>query len=300
MHRNKKFIIIFSLTICVAFGAILFANALELNWPTSPGLPGITLDNNSDLTALVQYLYQWGIALGGLAAFVSLVIAGFGYLTSTGDPSKMQDAKDRATSAFLGLVLLLGSWLILNTINPELTTLRPIGFGSNLPTGDACTVDQDCPLSQNATEAGHPWSVKYTCENGFCMPDRVAYSCSRVNVCPYTMTSDQLWQRQPVGGPNGCVGYVIDEKTFQWIVDPEKVKSIQSFYTVNGVEYLCGPTACGCTIQLFAGGWLGILACGDMMVPVVAWDGNLQKRVDQEIHCIRIWSPESETNAFPS
>jgi hypothetical protein len=41
-----------------------------------------------------------------------------------GEPAKLGEAKDRIRSAFFGLILLLGSWLILNTINPQLTTLK--------------------------------------------------------------------------------------------------------------------------------------------------------------------------------
>jgi len=295
MTKNGKYLLISFLVIVSAVGIGSVALALELNWPSSPA--GTVLDNTSDLTDLVKYFYEWGVALGGLATFVSLVIAGFTYLTSVGDPGKIKDAKDRATSGFLGLILLLGSWLILNTINPELTTLKPIGFGANLPTGAACTVDQDCPPSQNATAAGHPWSVKYKCDSGFCMPDRIARACSKVYVCPYTMTEANLWINQPIPP---CLGYVISENSFQWEIDPQSAKSIQSFFTGDdGAEYLCGPTACGCTVQLFAGGFLGILACGDMMTQVPAWDGNLQKRVDQSIHCLRVWSPESGTNPFP-
>jgi hypothetical protein len=41
-----------------------------------------------------------------------------------GEPAKLGEAKDRIRSAFFGLILLLGSWLILNTINPQLTTFK--------------------------------------------------------------------------------------------------------------------------------------------------------------------------------
>jgi hypothetical protein len=59
-----------------------------------------------------------------LAAFISLVIGGFQYLTSMGEPARLAEAKDRIRSAFFGLILLLSSWLILNAINPQLTTFK--------------------------------------------------------------------------------------------------------------------------------------------------------------------------------
>lgn len=117
--KNKKvlFLLIFLGIFFVSFNIL----ALEVDWPPSP--VGTRLTDESTLTQLVQYLYEWGIALGGLAAFVALVIAGFYYLTSMGDPGKIREAKDRINSAVLGLILLMGSWIILHEINPELTTL---------------------------------------------------------------------------------------------------------------------------------------------------------------------------------
>ena len=73
---------------------------------------------------MVKYFYEWTIAIAGLAVFFILVMAGFQYLTSVGDPAKMKDATGRIKSALLGLVLLLSSYLILNLINPGLTTLK--------------------------------------------------------------------------------------------------------------------------------------------------------------------------------
>jgi hypothetical protein len=85
----------------------------EISWPISP--LGTRLTGCSPLTILVKYFYEWGIALGGLAAFISLIIGGFQYLTSMGEPAGIREAKDRIYSAFFGLILLLGSWLILKS-----------------------------------------------------------------------------------------------------------------------------------------------------------------------------------------
>ena len=104
--------------------------ALETNWPPSPFGTQLT---SCSLTVLVKYIYEWGIGIGGLAAFIALVIAGFQYLTSAGNAIKMGDAMKRMHSAVLGLVLLLGSVLILNTINPQLTTLKMPEINTGIP-----------------------------------------------------------------------------------------------------------------------------------------------------------------------
>ncbi len=100
------------------------ASALQVDWPDSP--LGTPLNDSSELPQLIQYLYEWGVALGGLAVFVVLLYSGFQYLISTGNPAQITATQESIKSAVIGLVLLLGSWLILYTINPELTTFKPL------------------------------------------------------------------------------------------------------------------------------------------------------------------------------
>jgi len=118
---SKKKNILFLLVLIGIFSMGFKVFALELNWPSSPG--GITLDDNSILTELIAYIYEWAMAIGGIATFIALVSAGFQYLTSAGNATKMSDATKQITSAITGLVLLLSTFLILSTINPELTVL---------------------------------------------------------------------------------------------------------------------------------------------------------------------------------
>jgi len=97
--------------------------AYELEWPNSPA--GTSIGEGTTITTLVKYIYEWGISLGILFTFIAIVIAGFTYMTSTGNPSKISEAQGNIKDAFIGLALLLSSWLILNTINPALTNLTP-------------------------------------------------------------------------------------------------------------------------------------------------------------------------------
>jgi len=123
--------ILLLLVLAGLFFVFAYANALQTNWPPSP-IIGTSLDQDSTLPTLIKYFYEWGISLGGLAAFISLIIAGIQYLTSMGDPTKMKESFDRISSAFFGIILLLSSLLILNTINPDLTSLRKEPFNPDL------------------------------------------------------------------------------------------------------------------------------------------------------------------------
>ncbi len=125
MKRNKKYFLLTALTLFF-LSLPAFLLALQVDWPPSP--VGRDLSTSTVLHEFVAYLYEWGVAIGGLVVFVVLVFAGFQYLTSTGNPAKMADAMSRIKAAVLGLVLLISSWLILSIINPELVTLREITF----------------------------------------------------------------------------------------------------------------------------------------------------------------------------
>ena len=131
LYISKK--LFFFLTLLVVLGiasnALAFDFTLELDWPVSPGKTELTHESN--ISEMVKYFYEWGISLGGIAVFFSLIMSGFKYLTSVGNENKMREAKDKISSSLFGLLLLLSSFLILNIINPELTTLRiPDDIGS--------------------------------------------------------------------------------------------------------------------------------------------------------------------------
>lgn len=77
----------------------------------------------------IARLYQIGFGVVGVAAFFSIVFGGLQYTVSAGNPSKISDAKDRIEGAIYGILLLLMSWIILNTINPRIVALgQPGGF----------------------------------------------------------------------------------------------------------------------------------------------------------------------------
>ncbi len=92
--------------------------ALQLDYPD-----WLPLETDMSLKDLVGALFNMFLVIAGAAAFIMIVVGGFRYLTSMGNPSKMGDAKSQVFNALIGLVLLLASFLILNTIGPELVEL---------------------------------------------------------------------------------------------------------------------------------------------------------------------------------
>ncbi|MFA6485930.1 MAG: pilin [Candidatus Magasanikbacteria bacterium] len=72
----------------------------------------------------IRTVYKIGIAVASLLAAVMMVIAGLEWTASGGNSEAIGRAKKRIGGAAVGLVLAMGSYLILNTINPALVNLR--------------------------------------------------------------------------------------------------------------------------------------------------------------------------------
>ncbi len=77
----------------------------------------------ADVATLLKGLFRILFSLAALLAVTRLVIGGIMYMTSDVAGSKSQ-AKKWAMSSLYGLLILAGSYLILNTINPDLIKLN--------------------------------------------------------------------------------------------------------------------------------------------------------------------------------
>lgn len=90
------------------------------------GIPGLDpggLDSNTYINAL----YIIAISLAAALAVVKLLLAGLRYIVSDVIPSKEQAKKD-IRNALIGLLIVIGAVLVLNTINPNLTDLDVLRF----------------------------------------------------------------------------------------------------------------------------------------------------------------------------
>lgn len=112
---------------------------------------------NLNLPELISNFYQWALGIGGLIALGILIFAGILYTISPGNSSRQGDAKTWIGSAIVGLVLLFGSYAILNTVNPDLTKLKfsldEIQFAN--PTGEPA-VSSESPKPGEKVSLGIP------------------------------------------------------------------------------------------------------------------------------------------------
>lgn len=74
----------------------------------------------------ITAIYNYAIGIVGILAAVVLMFGGILWLTAGGSAEKIGNAKSWIGAALTGLVLTLASYMILNTINPDLLKFKPI------------------------------------------------------------------------------------------------------------------------------------------------------------------------------
>ncbi|MDE2019660.1 MAG: hypothetical protein KGJ13_04945, partial [Patescibacteria group bacterium] len=84
----------------------------------SPGIPGTNLTAASGTApgAFVANFYQFALLISGVLAFVVIVYGGVRSALSAGNPSAVSEGRKYIWSSLLGILLLAGAYIILNTV----------------------------------------------------------------------------------------------------------------------------------------------------------------------------------------
>lgn len=165
--KNNKILIILFL---LSFPLIIFADDFSL----SP--PGFTEGETPEFLTLLGWILKAAIFTVSILAMLMIIVGGVQYVLagSTGNPDKIGDAQSRIMMSIYGILLALSSWLILNTINPDLLKLElnipGLGGGNSTTTPPVeggnqnwvCIISEPCSVTRIANE-----EACSTCE-GFC------------------------------------------------------------------------------------------------------------------------------------
>lgn len=116
----KRYLRVFTLGLII-LAALGAANTV---WGVtiSTNLPGLA--PSTDPGGFVANFYQFALMVGGILAFGAIVYGGVKYTFARGDPPGMSEGKEWVKGALLGLLLLVGAYIILNTINPDIVSLK--------------------------------------------------------------------------------------------------------------------------------------------------------------------------------
>ena len=100
--------------------SIIPREILTVSCIASDGDPGINTAIGcipvTSQTSLLAFILPWAVGVGGGTAFVLIVVGGFLYMSSAGDPQRVKAAKQLLTSAIIGLLLIIFSVYILDLI----------------------------------------------------------------------------------------------------------------------------------------------------------------------------------------
>jgi len=93
----------------------------------------VTIDGNS-IGRYIQEVYNYAVGAVGILATITMMWGGVRWLTAGGNKEAVADAQSWIKGSLTGLVLIMTSYLILYTINPDLIFFKTISLSTILKT----------------------------------------------------------------------------------------------------------------------------------------------------------------------
>jgi hypothetical protein len=165
------------------------SNALATNIVINPGLPGVTNVSTTGPAGWIAGFYNFALIIAGILAFGAIVYGGVRAAASAGNPSGISEGRAWIYSALLGLLLLGCAWLILHTINPNLTKLQV----PTLSTVNTQNTQSSNPGSNGVTCTSPSFACGLTC-------------CAQGQMCSSQSGIGPTCSGQPTNGCGVCGG----------------------------------------------------------------------------------------------
>ncbi len=124
MKALKKTIPIVFLLFLFA-GSVASGNTLEIDYPEIGGFRPV-YEETGGISEYLLYITQFLIGLSIVVTVFSLVKAGILWMTSAGKPLKIKESKEQLSSALMGLLIILFSFVFLSAIDPTLLELKEL------------------------------------------------------------------------------------------------------------------------------------------------------------------------------
>jgi hypothetical protein len=105
----------------------------------------------------IRDIYKYAVGIVGILAAVVLMFGGVVWLTAGGNQTRIGEAKAWIGASLTGLIIVLTSYMILYTVNPDLVRFRPIEIRvvEEDKTSVTCT---NLPEAQCKSAAGCKWA----------------------------------------------------------------------------------------------------------------------------------------------
>jgi len=146
--KTIYFTILFSFLVLFFLDSFLFVLAqdrqLEVNYPE---ILGIKPTAKTGLPEYIKYLFNFAVITSGFILFSVFIYSGILFLLAGDNPTKISEARSWISGGILGVLILLSSWIILHTINPQLFTFQFPPIKIKLPKYEVkkCAKDEECP-----------------------------------------------------------------------------------------------------------------------------------------------------------
>ena len=125
MKFEKKHKTLFLFFVAALLSASGFVYASEISYPP---VFGLSLNDGSTFPEYARYFFSIGIFISATLAALVIIFGGIYYLVSFGRGQFTGEGKEWIKAGFLGLFLILGAYLIVYTINPDLAIFRLNGL----------------------------------------------------------------------------------------------------------------------------------------------------------------------------
>jgi len=139
------------------------------------------------LADYISGLFRYAIPVAAILAVVMMMVGGLQWLTSAGDSGRVGAAKKRIMNAVVGLMLLVGSYLLLNTVNPELVLLPALRIKTVPP--DPLILQLQNPIDS----AGNPVATGTSNDSSYSIAGGTGTYQARYftpGTCPVTLTAE--------------------------------------------------------------------------------------------------------------
>ena len=85
----------------------------------APSFPATV--RTQDLPTLIRTVINWALYLSAIVAVIFIIIGGFMYITSAGDPAKATKGRTTLVNALIGLAIIILSYMIVQVVYNFLT-----------------------------------------------------------------------------------------------------------------------------------------------------------------------------------
>ncbi len=114
-------------------------------------------DSTTTISKYVKAVYDYLLSIVGITAAIVLMVGGIMWLTAGGSSEKVSQAKSWISGSLTGMVLALTSYLILQTINPQLVSFTPTEVPQIKPLVNGCceyntVVGSDTTVAEDITD----------------------------------------------------------------------------------------------------------------------------------------------------